>query len=171
MSNMPGVSLASSSISIFRASVRCSSLSLAAMASLSWPLSSDSISSSLYLAGSYGGVSASTTSRNVILDAGGDPFAHLRRDLAQRLGAERRAARDGREALRGAGERREAWERRAARKEARERARARLRAEGRRCGHAEREQELLHRAYGTWCSGRLRTFSAKELVLPGLQPL
>tara|TARA_B100000475_G_scaffold140573_1_gene103434 strand:- start:28 stop:390 length:363 start_codon:yes stop_codon:yes gene_type:complete len=95
------------------------------------------------------------------LDAGGDPFAHVRRDLAQRLGAERRAARDGREALRGAGERREAWERRAARKEARERARARLRAEGRRCGHAEREQELLHRAYGTWCSGRLRTFSAK----------
>ena len=54
MSNMPGVSLASSSISIFRASVRCSSLSLAAMASRSWPLSSDSISSSLYLAGSYG---------------------------------------------------------------------------------------------------------------------
>ena len=53
MSNMPGVSLASSSISIFRASVRCSSLSLAAMASRSWPLSSDSISSSLYLAGSY----------------------------------------------------------------------------------------------------------------------
>ena len=77
------------------------------------------------------GVSASTTSRNVILDAGGDPFAHLRRDLAQRLGAERRAARDGREALRGAGERREAWERRAARKEARER--ARLAREGATC--------------------------------------